>query len=166
METDDRLLVDYLRRAYHAADGLWFVVVEDAHGFEHALGLDARVWQVLAKIQARKARELTGACTNSPADLARCFSLKLAADGHRFEVAISDREVCFTVRGCPWLELLRHRDRRHLAARIAQTVCPTEGRTWCAEFGGEYEFQMPAPACAGGYPCVLRFFRAGFAAAP
>ena len=64
MESDDRALVEYLRRAYHAVDGLWFMIVEEAHDFDHALELDERVWAVLAKIQARKAREVTGCSGN------------------------------------------------------------------------------------------------------
>ena len=112
-------------------------------GFERALELDQRVWEVMAKIQARKARELTGSKGNSPEELARCFSLKLTADGHDFEVSVTSGEVRYLVRSCPWLELMRKSDRQHLAAKVAQTICPTEGRTWCAEFGGQYEFAMP-----------------------
>jgi hypothetical protein len=160
MMPDDRLLAEYLRRAYHAVDGLWFVMAEEAHDFEHALELDRRVWEVLAKIQARKARDLLDAAGNSPEELARCFTLKLTADGHAFGVEVSERDVTFAIRDCPWLELLRRSDRRHLAARVAQTICPTEGRAWCAEFGGEYDFEMPRMACVEGEGCVMQFRRA------
>jgi hypothetical protein len=156
---EDRILVDYLRRSYHAVDGLWFMMVEEAEDFERALALDERVWQVLAKIQARKARDLTRCTGNAPAELARCFGLKLAADGHRFEVAATDEEVCFTIYDCPWLRLLRKSDRQHLAAQISQTICPTEGRVWCTEFGGEYAFAIPLMACRGAERCEMRFAR-------
>jgi hypothetical protein len=153
------ILTTFLRRSYHAVDGLWFVTTEEECGFERALELDQRVWEVMAKIQARKARELTGSKGNSPEELARCFSLKLTADGHDFEVSVTSGEVRYLVRSCPWLELMRKSDRRHLAAKVAQTICPTEGRTWCAEFGGQYEFAMPQMGCAGGGSCELRFTR-------
>lgn len=156
---DDRALADYLRRSYHALDGLWFMMVEEAGGFEHALSLDARVWAVLAKVQARKAREVTGGAGSAPEDLRRCFGLKLAADGHRFDCQVEDDAVRFVIHGCPWLELLMKSDRRHLAERVAQAICPTEGRVWCAEFGGEYDYLMPQMACRGDGRCVMEFRR-------
>ena len=149
--TDYKQLAEYLRRSYHAVDGLWFVMAEEAHDFDHALALDRRVWQVLAKIQARKARDLTHSTGNTPDDLARCFTLKLTADGHQFDTSVTPSEVTFTIHRCPWFELLRNSNRQHLAAKVAQTICPTEGRVWCAEFGGEYEFDMPFMACADAH---------------
>lgn len=157
--TEEAMLVEYLRRAYQALDGLWFMMSEKAVGFDQALELDRRVWEILAKIQARKARELTECTGNGPGELARCFSLKLAADGHRFESAADDREVRFVIHGCPWLDLLRKSDRQHLALKVAQIICTTEGRAWCREFGGEYEFDMPLMACAGTDRCEMRFSR-------
>ena len=154
---EDKILAHYLRRAYHAVDGLWFMMVEQDSDFDHALDLDRRVWEVLAKIQARKARELLRVAGDSPQDLARCFSLKLAADGHTFDVDTDPGGVRVTIHGCPWLALLENSDRRHLAARVAQTICPTEGRLWCAEFGGEYDFEMPRMACRGEAGCEMVF---------
>ncbi len=157
--TEEGILIEYLRRAYHAVDGLWFMMVEEAGSFEEALELDRRVWEILAKLQARKARELMGCSGNTPAELARCFALKLTADGHQFESFIEPAEVRFVVHQCPWLELLRKSNRQHLALQVAQTICPLEGRVWCGEFSGEYEFSMPQMACAGAELCEMRFVR-------
>lgn len=157
--SDERLLIAYLRHAYHAVDGLWFSMVEQATDFDQALAIDQRVWEVLAKIQARQARELTGCQGNTHAELARCFALKLTADGHQFESRIDDSGVTFVIQQCPWLELLRKSNRQHLAAPVAQAICPTEGRVWCAEFGGEYEFEMPQMACREADHCEMRFVR-------
>ena len=153
----DENMVEYLQRAYHAVDGLWFLTVEEAAGFDKALEMDRRVWEALAKIQARKARELTGSIGNTAEELVRCFSLKLAADGHRFESSVRPGEVRFIIRQCPWLKLMQGSDREHLAREVAQAICPTEGRVWCAEFGGEYEFEMPVMACDGAEHCEMRF---------
>ena len=160
MRHDDHILTSYLRRSYHAVDGLWFVMVEEDSDFERALDLDMRVWRVLAKIQARKARELLGVSGNSAEDLARCFSLKLEADGHRFSVETTKGTVAFRIQACPWLELLQKSDRRHVAAKVAQAVCPAEGSVWCAEFGAEWRFEMPLMACSGAEGCEMRFSRA------
>ena len=152
-------LVRYLRRCYQAVDGLWFMLAEEAGDFEQALELDRRVWEVLAKIQARQAREVLGCPGYSPQDLARCLELKLVADGHDFELTVEPAEVQVTVRACPWLELLRKSGRDHLALRVAQTICPLEGEVWCREFGGEYDFEMPQMACAGASECLMRYVR-------
>jgi len=157
--SEEEILVEYLRRAYHAVDGLWFMMVEEKSGFDEALELDRRVWEVLAKIEARKARSLLGCSGNTPAELARCFGLKLRADGQHFETAETAGEVRFVLDACAWLELLRKSGRERLAARIAEAVCATEGRVWCAEFGGQYEFEMPVRTCADGERCEMRFVR-------
>ncbi len=111
--------------------------------------MDQRVWEVLAKIQARKARELLGASDNSVASLAQCLALKLEADGYCFEQTATETEVRLTVSKCPWQELLKKSGRTDVAAAIAEVMCPTEGRVWCAEFGGEYAFSLPSMACMG-----------------
>jgi hypothetical protein len=160
MRLDDDILASYLRRSYQAVDGLWFMMVEEDLGFELALDLDVRVWRVLAKIQAREARELLRVSGNSAEELARCFSVKLEADGHQFSVETSEDDVVFCIQACPWLELVRKSDRQHIAAKVAQAVCPAEGSVWCTEFGGEWHFDMPLMACSGAEGCEMRFSRA------
>jgi len=157
MDDSSSLLVEYLRRSYHAVDGLWFMKAEEAVGFDAALQLDQRVWEVLAKIQARKARELLGVKGNSLAEFARCFSLGLRADGYTFEQETAEQEVRFTITGCPWLELLYRSGRQELAAPIAEVLCPTEARVWCQEFGREVEADLPAMACLGAGQCQVVF---------
>ena len=160
MSQHDDVLVSYLRRCYHAVDGLWFMMVEEDSDFERALELDLRVWRVLAKIQARKARELLAVSGNSADDLTRCFSLKLDADGHDYSTETDEDLVRFRIRACPWRELLRKSDRQQLAAQVARTICPTEGAVWCTEFGDEWQFDMPTMACANGESCEMVFRRA------
>ena len=50
---------EYFRRSYTAVDGLWFMKVEEAYGFDNALDIDDEVWKVLPKIQARMLKGLT-----------------------------------------------------------------------------------------------------------
>jgi len=156
---NDETLVEYLRRSYQAVDGLWFSMVETADDFDHALELDHEVWQVLPKIQARKARELTGAVGNGIGDLYRCFQLKLQADGHEFEVVTKPGELRFIVKQCPWLALLEKSGRTHLAPAIAEAICPTEARVWCEEFGGEFRSEMTELMCTGARTCQIVFIR-------
>jgi len=159
MAQDDGILAEYLRRAYQAVDGLWFVMTEETRGFDEAVRLDGKVWGVVAKIQARKARELLGCGGNTPEELERCFSLKLRADGHVFESGVGAEGVAFTIRQCAWHRLLVQSGRQEVAHQVSQAVCPTEGRAWCREFGGEYEYEMPCTICGGDGTCEMRFRR-------
>ena len=138
---EDQALIEYLRRSYTATDGLWFMIVEQAHDFDHALALDEQVWQILPRIQARKAREVLDISGNSLGDLTACFRLKLQANGHQFHIERSDSEVQFIITHCKWRELLRKSGREHLEERISNVIWPAELAAWCREFGGEFECQ-------------------------
>lgn len=159
MAQDDAMLVEYLRRAYQAVDGLWFMMTEKARGLDEAVRLDGRVWGVMAKIQARKARELLGCAGNTPEELERCFGLKLRADGHVFDSSVGAEGVAFSIRECAWYGLLVKSGREGIAERVSQAVCPTEGGVWCREFGGEYEYEMACTICGGDGACEMRFRR-------
>ncbi len=150
-------IADFLQRSYTAVDGLWFMMVENACGYDQALELDADVWKVMPKIQARKARELLDIASNSPDDLARCFALKFQAEGHTFEVDVSPERVTFVVLECHWLQLLQDSDREHLADEIGRSICSTEGTVWAQEFGDEYDFKLPRRMCAGDDCCEYVF---------
>ena len=132
----DAQIAEFLRRSYFVVDGLWFVKTEESHGFDEAMALDEAVWEVMSKVQARKARELMGITGNSLQDLARCFQLKLAAEGYGFDVEASEDEVRLTVTLCPWFEVLASSGRTAIAQTIADRICAREFAGWAREFGG------------------------------
>jgi len=138
---EHQALIQYLRRSYTATDGLWFMIVEQAHDFEHALALDEQVWQIMPKIQARKAREVLDISGNSLDDLIACFTLKLQADGHQFDIERGDNQVQFIITRCKWRELLHKSGREHLEERISNVIWPAELRAWCREFGDKFDFE-------------------------
>ena len=152
-------LVELLRRSYLAVDGLWFVMCEQRAGLEAALDLDEQVWQVMPKLQARKAREVLGLSGNTPAELARAVGLKLAAEGHEFASEVSAAQVVVTITGCPWRAALEKAQRLALAPAIARRICQAEGDGWAAEFGGEYEFTLAACQCAQDEACRFVYRR-------
>ncbi len=153
----DRIVADYLRRSYTAVDGLWFVKVEEAEDFGTALELDRQVWEVMPKIQARRARALLDIDGDAAGDLAACFGLKLEADGHEYQVIVDDTRVRARVHRCLWLENMRRSGREHLATQIGEHVCTAEGRVWAEEFGGCYEFSLPCRRCGGDTFCEFLF---------
>ena len=151
---DDRVVAEYLRRSYFAADGLWFMKVEERLGFDEALRLDVEVWSILAKIQARKARELLGVEGGSLADLVEALRLRFTAEGYSFTVAGETPEHAeIEISGCPWVELLRKSGRQELAARVADAICPTDLGAWAREFDPAITVSFPERICDGCGTC-------------
>lgn len=79
---------DYLSRSYTAVDGLWFMKTEGLFGFEKALEIDALVWQVMPKIQARQLKSMLTA-ERSLDGLRTCYAEKLFLDGFEFQILSS-----------------------------------------------------------------------------
>jgi len=149
----DAQIADFLRRSYFVVDGLWFVKIEERRGFEEAMALDEAVWDVMSKVQARKARALLGIEGGSVEDLARAFQLKLAAEGHGFDIEVSAREAVLTVRLCPWYEILKSSGRTGIAELIADRICKREFGGWAKEFGRTIEVAFEGRLCVESDQC-------------
>ncbi|MGQ9454784.1 MAG: DUF6125 family protein [Armatimonadota bacterium] len=152
---DDAQIADFLRRSYFAVDGLWFVKAEECFGFEQAMVLDEAVWNVMSKIQARKARAILGITASTILDLAAAFELKLAAEGYEHDVQIQDDMVRFAIRSCPWYEILKSSGRTHIAQTIAERICKREFAGWAREFGPGVEVTFEDRLCIDNEPCKL-----------
>lgn len=152
---DDAQIADFLRRSYFAVDGLWFVKAEERFGFEQAMALDEAVWNVMSKIQARKARAILGITTSSISDLASAFGLKLTAEGYEHEVQTQDDRVRFVISSCPWYEILKSSGRTHIAQTIAERICKREFAGWAREFGPGIEVAFEGRLCIEFEPCDL-----------
>jgi hypothetical protein len=157
---DPNAIVEYLRRSYFAADGLWFVKAEEAHGFEEALRLDVEVWRVLGKIQARRAREILGVEGRTAADLVAALDLKFAAEQYDYRVvSVGPERAEIEITGCPWIALLQKSGREHLAARVAEAICATDYQAWAREFDPALRAALPQGMCGGGQACRVVFER-------
>ena len=153
----DNQIADYFHRSYAAVDGLWFMKMEERHGFDAALDVDVAVWEIMPKIQARKLKELTGQ-TAGLAALFECFTTKFAIEHYAFTTAGPQNggfEIAIT--DCPWVNLLTKSNRGHLAGVIGERICTTEYSTWAREFGPGIEFELGERLCNGCQRCVLRF---------
>ena len=112
MRVSDAQAIEYFKRCYTAADGLWFVKTEEDGGFDRALEIDRRVWEVLPKIQARMRKEWCGADAGAAA-LACCLAARYELEGYGAQVeptAGGGVRVCITA--CPWLEIAARALRR------------------------------------------------------
>lgn len=162
MDTGSEMVVEMLRRSYFAVDGLWFVMLEEEGGLERAMEIDERVWQVMPKIQARKARELLQAHADTPGALVRCMALKFAAEGHRYDVSFTNpREAAIVISKCPWRDILEDSGRQHLGPEIADRICAAEIAGWAKEFSPEdgppIEAEMAESICKGNAHCRYVF---------
>ncbi|MEE8353776.1 MAG: DUF6125 family protein [Dehalococcoidales bacterium] len=157
-------VTDYYRRSYNAVDGLWFMKVEKAHGFETALAADKAVWQVLPKIQARKFKELAK-LGNGLKALREVLAAKLTLDGyaHRIEAEGDDGAFTLTIEDCPWLEVMSRTGRSHLAGDIGKSVCAGEYVVWASEFGTDIRVKSEGRICEDAPACRIRFSRGGAA---
>jgi len=153
---DDRTICEYLRRSYFAADGLWFMKVEERLDFEEALRLDVEVWGILAKIQARKARELLAIEGRTLADLMSALQLRFAAEQYGYGIVSQQpNRIEIEIAACPWIELLRKSGREDLAARVAEAICPTDLGGWAREFDPAIRVTLPQRMCEGATACRL-----------
>lgn len=157
MHFADHELVAMLRRSYSAVDGLWFMMCEEELSFDRAMALDERVWRVMPKLQARKARELLGLTGNTPVELARAIGLKLTAEGHRFAATVHEGGVRLAIETCPWRAALERSGRLEIAAEVGRRICTLEGEGWAAEFGEEFDFRMAECLCDQGAQCCFEF---------
>jgi hypothetical protein len=146
----------YLQRSYGAVDGLWFMKVEEHAGFDNALDIDEKVWQVMPKIQARVMKSFLGK-DGGLAALRECFEAKLTLDGFEYEIVADGKSFAITISRCPWYDKLVKSNRTHLANKIRARICTAEYSGWAAEFGCTFAFRSQGRICSGCKDCGLRF---------
>jgi hypothetical protein len=83
-----------------AVDGLYFLGIEDRYGTEAATSIDAKVWEVMGKIEARKLKEILGiTSTDIPSMMKALLYTTWALDLEDKEVDIKkDHALIRTVR--------------------------------------------------------------------
>jgi Family of unknown function (DUF6125) len=148
--------LDYLRRSYSSVDGLWFMKVEDDAGFDKALDIDEKVWQVMPKIQARAMKQFLGKDRGLDA-LRECFEAKLTLDGFVYSVKSDETSFTVVISHCPWYDKLVKSKRAHLAEKIGNRICIAEYSGWATEFGCAFSFKGTGRICSGCADCGLTF---------
>jgi predicted ArsR family transcriptional regulator len=155
MELSDSQIADYFRRSYTAADGLWFLKVEERYGFENALKIDEEVWKVLPKIQARMIKEMGGLGSGIDG-LFRGIATRLRLEGFSFQAEREKGMFSIIVSRCPWHDLMINSGRENLSGRVGELICQVENSTWAREFG-DIGFQRSSGICRGDAACRLLF---------
>jgi hypothetical protein len=154
-ELTDKQIAAYLHRSYAAADGLWFMKVEEKYGFDTALEIDDQVWKVLPKIQARKLKSML-VLDEGIEGLAEGIETRLALEGFEFEAEKDSDSFKVFIKRCPWHELMVKSGRGHLSDKVSSLICREENSVWASEFG-DISFELDEQICKGSERCVLRF---------
>lgn len=149
---------DYFHRSFVAADGLWFMKVEEERDFDTALELDRRVWEVVPKIQARYLKKLCAAGTQGVDGLKECLEAKLTMEGYEADIRRGENEsLRITISSCPWHRKMVDAGREQFAERVGRTICPTEYAVWAREFGLSCTVRIDTCLCGGDTECSIAF---------
>ncbi len=155
---NDSIRAKFFKRCYESIDGLWFMKIEEEDGFERALEIDRRVWEIVPKIQARTLRGLLGIEEAGIAALSKALKAKAELDEAEAEIVIeNDKSLRLIFRRCPWFELMKKSNREHLAGKVGKTICGTEYPVWQREFKAGNSFELKSMLCDGGDCCVMEF---------
>ena len=159
MKLTDKQKAEFYHRSFTAVDGLWFMKIEDAYGFDTALDIDDAVWQVMPKIQSRILKKLCSQASGIKA-LYECFTTKQRLEGFTLDAEMDTDGAGFTVkvRQCPWHETMIRSGREHLSGHIGNRICHTECSGWAAEFGDNIEGALEEQICTGSEFCRFRFY--------
>jgi len=160
----DEQKAEYFRRSYVAADGLWFMKVEEMCGFEATLKLDEAVWKVLPKIQARTIKAMMKLGSGLEG-LQEAIAARLCLEGFDYDLKIQENGFEVIVKKCPWHDLMIGSKRGELSEKVGDLICRVENSVWSQEFKeidtdfGEIGFEREDMICKGRSRCVLRFYR-------
>jgi hypothetical protein len=149
---DEKTHLEYFRNSFFAVDGLWFVKLEEEFGFERALEIDKKVWEILPKIQARHLRKVMGIDEDGIGPYLKVIKVKLDGEGYDYTINEDAGEIRFS--GCPWHEIMINAGRENLSGRVGEAICVTEHKVWASEFG--LEASLDERFCNGAKECVLK----------
>jgi len=150
--------MEFFHRSYKAIDGLWFMKIEEKHGFNAALEIDKEVWKVMPKIQARMIKAML---RKGEAEVALLKSLttKLTLEGFKFEVEQKENGFQMQISDCPWHNLMVKSGREKYSKKVGTTICNVEYSVWASEFDEKIQFKLSSQKCGGSEHCLLYFKR-------
>jgi hypothetical protein len=154
----DAQVAEYFNRSFRAVDGLWFLKVEEKFGFDVALQVDAEVWKVVPKIQARMVKSFLKVDKGEVA-LLDSLKAKLSLEGFKFRVEQDERGFGIRISDCPWHNLMVKSGREKFSAKVGETICNAEYSVWASEFDENTQFTLAAQKCKGSKHCLLYFKR-------
>jgi hypothetical protein len=153
---NNRQKIEFFRRSYNAIDGLWFMKVEEKHGFNDALEIDKEVWKVMPKIQARMIKAMLRR-GEAEVTLLKSLTTKLSLEGFKFKVEQRENGFQIQISDCPWHNLMVRSGREKYSEKVGTTICNVEYSVWASEFDENIQFTLHAQKCGGSEHCLLDF---------
>ena len=126
----ERRKMEYFHRSYTAADGLWFMKVEEQYGFLKALQVDEAVWRVLPKIQARTIESMMDLELGLDG-LQEAIDARLSLEGFEFILERKEKGFCAFIRRCPWHDLMVESGEK-VIEKVYSLIC---GVGFCMGYG-------------------------------
>lgn len=112
---DKDTTIKLLQGAYTAIDGLWFMGVEKAYGFDEALKIDLEVWSTWVQILCKRIKRELGIKGD---DLISCLKvIKITCDieGSDYQIIeLKDNKALVRCEHCRWYENLKKAGREAL----------------------------------------------------
>ena len=152
----DEQVEEYFHRSYQAADGLWFMKVEEKYGFDIALQIDKEVWKVMPKIQARMIKSMLKIDMGETA-LRKSLETKLTLEGFKFRVEQGENGFRINISDCPWKNLIAKSRREKISEKVGTAICGVEYSVWASEFDENMQFRLSAQKCKDSEHCILEF---------
>lgn len=144
-------LVRWLREAYFAVDGLWFLTLEERLGLEAALEVDVEVWRRFAKVMARRVVKRLNIDASRVEGIVE--SLQPFFDWEGWEVDVSPHQGLVKVRRCPWWDYLQRVGRSSVIKYVCPKVCEGIFSSWAAAVNpkARLKFTYTPPSCEASF---------------
>jgi hypothetical protein len=152
----DKQIIEYFNRSFKAADGLWFMKVEEKYGFDSALEIDKKVWAIVPKIQARMIKTML-TLGNTEADLLVSLESKLSMEGFKYKVKKRKSGFQIQICECPWHNMMIKSGREKYSGKVGSEICSIEYSVWIHEFDKNIQIKIQTKKCQGSNFCNLDF---------
>jgi len=140
-------LLKWLREAYFAVDGIWFLTLEERLGLERAVELDVEVWRRFAHVMARRVAKRLGVDASSPAGIVESLGVFFDVEG--WGVDLDPARGAFKVERCPWWDYLNKVGRSHIIEHVCPKVCEAIFSSWAEALNprARLTFTFTPPHC-------------------
>ncbi len=150
----DAKMVQLIRSALTAIDGLWFLEVEKKHGFDAAFEVDIDVWKQYGAIMINRIKKALSIEDNNLESFLKIFELLSEIDGTTFKIVKqASTEAVLEITLCPWWENLKRSKRETLVRcdAVDRAIYPE----WIKAFDPSYELLLTKSLPEGHRACEL-----------
>ncbi|MHA1266217.1 MAG: DUF6125 family protein [Candidatus Helarchaeota archaeon] len=151
IELNDKL-IELLRSALIAIDGLWFLEVEEALGFERAFKIDLNVWKRYGTLIIKRIKKILHIETTDLESFLLVLKIICTIDGTKFQIKEkSEHRIILKITYCPWWENLKRSKRDQLVRcdQVDDAIFPV----WAKYFNSKIKFNLTKAIPNGDADC-------------